>query len=121
MAKALSWAIPNAACGINANSPYTHSFWQVDKNDVGILPQAVEYDLLAIGSNIERPHRRVLSEMCKLARPFRRDVENPEVLNWVQALHVNETLPTGHESYALAVSVHGDVRPLDPCAVGAHG
>src|SRR5262249_13144783 len=113
--------IPNAACGINANSPYRRSFWQIDKNNVGILPKAVEHDLLAIGSDIERSHRRVLSEMRKLARRFRRDVENPEVLNWVRALHVNETLPTGQESYALAVSAHGDVRPLDPCAVGAHG
>src|SRR5215813_1388678 len=121
MAKALSWAIPNAACGINANSPYTRSFWQIDKNNVGILPQAVEYDLLAIGSDIERSHRRVLSEMCKLARRFRRHIENPEVLSCCPALHVNETVATGQEPYALAVSVHGDVGPLDPCAVGAHG
>src|SRR5262245_21395943 len=100
----------------------SRSFWQIDKNNVGILAQAVEHDLLAIGSDIERSHRRVLSEMCKLARRFRRDVENPEVLNcWLRAVHVNETLPTGQESYALALSVHGDVGPFDPCAVGAHG
>src|SRR5215831_2373247 len=113
--------IPNAACGINANSPYRRSFWQIDKNNVGILPQTVEHDLLAIGSDIERSHRRVLSEMRELARPFRRDVENPEVLNWVRALHVNETIPTGQESHALAVSRHVDVRPFDPCAIRAHG
>src|SRR5262249_58876011 len=83
MAKALSWAIPNAACGMNANSPYRRSFWQIDKNNVGILPQAVEHDLLAIGSDIERSHRRVLSQMGKLARRFRRHIENPEVLSWV--------------------------------------
>src|SRR5215467_6349898 len=100
-------------------SPRSRSFWQIDKNDVGILPQAVEDDLLAIGSDIERPHRRVLlSEMRKLARRFRRHIENPEVLScWARALHVNETLSTGQESYALALSVHGDIRPLDPCAV----
>src|SRR5215813_608204 len=121
MAKALSWAIPNAACGINANSPYTRSFWQIDKNDVGILPQAVEDDLLAIGSDIERSHRRVLSEMGKLAHPFRRDVENPEVLTWSHALHVNETLPTGQESYTLAVSLQVDVGQFDQCAIWAHG
>src|SRR5215471_20106423 len=91
-------------------SPRSRSFWQIDKNNVGILPQAVEHDLLAIGSDIECSHRRVLSEMRELARPFRRDVENPEVLNWVRALHVNETIPTGQESHALAVSRHVDVR-----------
>src|SRR5262249_15945531 len=85
--------------------------------------QAVEYDLLAIGSDIERSHRRVLlSEMRKLARRFRRHIENPEVLScWARALHVNETLATGQESYALAGSVRGDVGPFGPCAGGAHG
>src|SRR5215831_12958201 len=103
-------------------SPRSRSFWQIDKNNVGILPQAVEHDLLAIGSDIECSHRRVLSEMCKLARRFRRDVENPEVLScWLSAPHVNETLPTGEESYALAGSIQGDIGPFDPCAVGAHG
>src|SRR5215831_9027538 len=103
-------------------SPRSRSFWQIDKNNVGILPQAVEHDLVTIGSDIECSHRRVLSEMCKLARRFRRHIENPEVLScWARALHVNETLATGQESYALARSVHGDVGPFDPCAVGAHG
>jgi hypothetical protein len=59
--------------------------------------------------------------MRKLARRFRRHIENPEVLNWPRTLHVNETLPTGQESYALAVSLQVDVGPFDPCAIGAHG
>src|SRR5215471_17534421 len=101
------FGLPFASCPMSRISPRSCSFWQIDKNNVGILPQAVEYDLLAIGSDIERSHRRVLlSEMRKLARRFRRHIENPEVLScWVRALHVNETLATGQEAYALAGSV----------------
>jgi hypothetical protein len=83
LAATLSSALPNANRGMSRISPRSRSFWQIDKNNVGILPQAVEHDLLTIGSDIECSHRRVLSEMCKLARRFRRHIENPKVLRWV--------------------------------------
>ena len=56
------------------------SFWQINQNDIGVLPQAVEYDLLAIRRDVEGPHGRAVVEVGERAGLLRDQVgvfQNP--------------------------------------------
>src|SRR2546427_215125 len=84
------------------------SFWQIDQHDVGVFPQAIEHNLLAVGGDIEGPHGGVVAEMGEGPRLLRRQIQQPEVLQWKQPLHVNQPLAIRQEPGTLTLAAHLD-------------
>jgi hypothetical protein len=54
--------------------------WQIDEHDIRIITQAVEYDLFAVGRDIERAHSGGAVQMSELAALPCGQIENPEIL-----------------------------------------
>ena len=50
---------------------------EVDQGDVGVLALAVEHDLVAVRSNVERSHRRDVVRLGQLATLHRGEIEHP--------------------------------------------
>src|SRR6185295_7055005 len=101
----------------DARSGLENSVSKLDQDDVRIFPHSVEHDLLAVGGHIERLRRSGVVQAAQLARLFRRQVEQPEVLRRKRSLCVDERQAVWQESIALALNAKPDFRQIDLGAV----
>jgi len=65
------------------------SFWQINQNDIRVLPQAVEHDLLTVRRDVESSHRGGIVKMGERASLLRGQVEQPKILRRAPSLHID--------------------------------
>jgi hypothetical protein len=71
---------------------------EINQDDVGIVPQAIEHDLFAVRRDVEGSHRGANVETGQGARFFRGEIERPEILPRTLSLHVNRASPVGQKA-----------------------
>ena len=94
---------------------------KVDQDDIRVFPHSVEHDLLAVGGHIEGLRGSGVVEAAQLARLFRREVEQPEVLRRKRSLRVHERQAIWNESITLSFNPKPDCRQFDFRAVCSNG
>ena len=64
---------------------------------MGVVAGSVEDDLLAIGMDVEAPHRRLITQPGELTTLFRRQIQKPEILREGESLQVDQAGTVGQE------------------------
>src|SRR4030095_9648947 len=78
---------PRTTCGALA----PRGRLEFDEHDIRRVARSVEDDLLSVGTDVEAPHAHRIVESSQLTAPARLQVEQPEVLRDIQALHINQS------------------------------
>src|ERR1051326_8814271 len=94
-----------------------HFLRQVNEDDIRVLAQSVEDDPFAVGCDVKCAHGRGIGEMGKLTALPGGQIQNPEVLCPLRALHIDESFSVGHESDSLAKAADFRLRQINRCSV----
>ena len=86
---------------------------KVDQDDIRVFPHSIEHDLLAVGGHIEGLRGSGVVQAAQLARLFRHQVEQPEVLRRKRSLRVHERQAVWKESIAFSFNPKPDCRQFD--------
>src|SRR5262245_38297501 len=91
--------------------------WQIDEHDIRIIMQAVEYDLFAVGRDIERAHSGGAVQTSELAALPCGQIENPEVLRSQRSLHIDQILAVAGEPGTLPATANPDLRQFNGTSI----
>src|SRR2546425_9059358 len=94
---------------------------KVDQDDIRVFPHSIEHDLFAVRGHIEGLRGSGVVQAAQLARLFRHQVEQPEVLRRKRSLRVHERQAVWKESIALSVKPKPNCGQFDIGTVWSNG
>src|SRR5262245_37239314 len=99
----------------------TRLFWQIDKNNVGILTQPVKDNSFAVRSDIERAHCVTVGEMRQLPGSLCCEIEQPEIRPGSRTFHIDQTFSAWQKLITCAIAeINANRRKFDAGAVRTH-